>query len=150
MTDDFYPLAADKTFLVSQKALVIKNGKLLILKATARISGGRSQWELPGGLLELDEPLREGLAREVKEETSLDIEVGQLLALWDVWLPEFTFRDGRTMAVRVILPAYRCETDGDTIQLSKEHSEHRWIGKDDLDDLSFPDEVKQTLAQILS
>ena len=27
MTDDFYPLDADKTFLVSQKALVIQNGK---------------------------------------------------------------------------------------------------------------------------
>ena len=34
-------------------------------------------WGLPGGLLELDESLPAGLAREVKEETGLDVSVGQ-------------------------------------------------------------------------
>jgi ADP-ribose pyrophosphatase YjhB (NUDIX family) len=32
------------------------------------------QWEPPGGILELDESIDDGLRREVREETGLDVE----------------------------------------------------------------------------
>lgn len=150
MSEDFYQLDPDKTFLVSQKALVIKDRKLLMLKAVVKIPGARTSWELPGGLLELDEPLRDGLAREVEEETGLEVIVGKSVATWDFWLPHFTFRDGRTLAARVILVAYRCDTNGDQIRLSKEHTAYKWVGKNDLAGLDFPEDLIAALTPLLA
>ncbi|KJK13796.1 NUDIX hydrolase [Terrabacter sp. 28] len=39
-------------------------------------------WEPPGGVLELDESIEDGLRREVREETGADIEVGPLSGVY--------------------------------------------------------------------
>jgi len=39
-------------------------------------------WEAPGGVLELDEPFQEGVAREVFEETGLHVSVGHLTGVY--------------------------------------------------------------------
>lgn len=36
------------------------------------------RWEAPGGVLELGEAIHDGLRREVREETGLDVEPGAL------------------------------------------------------------------------
>lgn len=43
----------------------------------------RSHWNLPGGKLEYGETIGEGLKREMREETGLDVEVGELLYVTD-------------------------------------------------------------------
>jgi ADP-ribose pyrophosphatase YjhB (NUDIX family) len=39
-------------------------------------------WEPPGGVLELDETIEDGLRREVREETGAEIEVGPLTGIY--------------------------------------------------------------------
>ena len=39
-------------------------------------------WEPPGGVLELDEAIEDGLRREVREETGAEIEVGPLTGVY--------------------------------------------------------------------
>src|SRR3954469_9135931 len=39
-------------------------------------------WEPPGGVLELNETIEEGLRREVREETGAEIEVGPLTGVY--------------------------------------------------------------------
>jgi 8-oxo-dGTP diphosphatase len=40
------------------------------------------KWEPPGGILELDEAIEEGVRREVLEETGLDVEVERLTGVY--------------------------------------------------------------------
>jgi hypothetical protein len=39
----------------------------------------------------------------------------------------FTFKDGRTIEATVVNLIYECETEGNTVQLSEEHTEYKWV-----------------------
>ena len=43
----------------------------------------RGEWSIPGGTLELGESLQEGVARELSEETGLDVRVLELIEVFD-------------------------------------------------------------------
>ena len=49
---------------------------LLVLRGT---EPGRGEWTIPGGLLEAGETLKEGVARELREETGLAVRVVELI-----------------------------------------------------------------------
>ena len=57
------------------------DGRVLLIKRRFEPLAGR--WSLPGGALEVGETLAEGLAREMKEETGLDVEVGPVVDVFD-------------------------------------------------------------------
>lgn len=61
-----------KRFPVSVKGLIIQKGKTLLVK------NERGEWDLPGGKLKAGDDPKSGLVREVKEETGLEIQVGEL------------------------------------------------------------------------
>ena len=48
---------------------------------------GKGSWGLPGGLLDLGETLKDGVAREIREECAIEIDVGEVVATFEplVW-----------------------------------------------------------------
>jgi len=62
--------------LVGTGALILKDGKLLLVKRGAEPGFGK--WSIPGGLVELGETVQEAMVREVKEEVGFDVEVVKL------------------------------------------------------------------------
>ena len=68
-------------FNIRVTGILIENDELLIVKQ--KLSDSRN-WSLPGGRLERGETIEQGLKREFKEETGLDVEVVKLLYLCDV------------------------------------------------------------------
>lgn len=56
--------------------VIIEEGRLLLVQ---HYKGGRRYWLLPGGGLEYGETIAECARREVKEETNLDVEIGDLI-----------------------------------------------------------------------
>jgi 8-oxo-dGTP diphosphatase len=53
---------------------------LLIRRASEPLRG---EWSIPGGLLELGESLERGVARELLEETGLEVRVLELIEVFD-------------------------------------------------------------------
>jgi len=63
-------------------AVVVRDDALLMVKRAHE--PGRGLWSLPGGRVEHGEHLSAAVAREVREETGLEVEVGDLLGIYEV------------------------------------------------------------------
>jgi 8-oxo-dGTP diphosphatase len=67
-----------KKVFVCVDGLYVRNGLMLLLKR--RLEPFKGCWCLPGGHVDENETLTQALKREFREETNLDILVGELLA----------------------------------------------------------------------
>src|SRR3990172_893193 len=74
----------DKKPTVRPTGVLIEDGKILLVEQSVTQS---RHWSLPGGALEYGETLEQGLIREMKEETGLDVSVDRLLYIRD-WIPD--------------------------------------------------------------
>ncbi|MGB5106836.1 MAG: NUDIX hydrolase [Candidatus Zixiibacteriota bacterium] len=80
------------------------------------------KWQLPGGRLNEGEPWDAGLRREIREETGIiDVEILSIL-MTDNW--EF---HGAPMYGVYFL----CRAKTKDVRISDEHTDHRWVGKND-------------------
>src|SRR5260370_34232078 len=67
--------------VVGVGGVVIEGGRtLLICRGNEPLKG---RWSIPGGTLELGETLVEGVARELLEETGLEVRVGPLIEVFE-------------------------------------------------------------------
>lgn len=73
------------------------------------------RWEPPGGVLELDETIVDGLRREVREETGAEIEVGHLTGVY------------KNMVRGIIALVFRCGPASPPSATSAEASHVAWI-----------------------
>lgn len=108
------------SFMVGAMALIQDDeGRILVLEHTYRRD---VPWGLPGGWLKTAESPESGLAREVREETGLDISVDDLLgaAFW-----------GNSQLDLL----YRCTVIQGTYQPSDETGIHRWLAPEQLPEL---------------
>ena len=89
--------------IIGVGAVVVQAGRVLLVRRDTEPL--RGEWSVPGGMLELGEKLRDGIRREVQEETGLDVEVGDAL---DVFDSIFTDALGRTQYHYVLID-YLCK-----------------------------------------
>jgi len=76
------------------------------------------EWELPGGRLNTGEDARDGLRREIDEETGLDPDIDRPVHT-TAW--QNGDDNGRFAAY------YRGYVEACTVELSHEHTDHRWV-----------------------
>jgi len=127
--------------IVGVGAVIIRGDRvLLVRRATEPLKG---EWSVPGGMLELGEKLREGVRREVLEETGLEVEPGDVLDLFDS-----IFRDeqGRTQYHYVLID-YLCTSISDEAKAGSDVSEVRWVRQDELAVMGLRDSIEQVVRK---
>lgn len=72
------------------------------------------RWEPPGGVLELDESIQDGLRREVREETGLDVEPVALTGVY------------KNMTRAIVALVFRCTITSGDLTLNDEVAAFRW------------------------
>ncbi len=106
--------------LVGVGAVVVHEGRVLLVRRGHEPLKG--QWSLPGGLLELGEPLTGGVVREVKEETGLMVEPIELVELLDRihW-------EGERVRYHYVIADYLCRVVGGELKAASDADEVRWV-----------------------
>lgn len=108
------------TYLVIAQALVVRNGKLLLLHRAAHRDHAPGLWEPVTGKLDAGEDPRDGAAREVAEETGLAVEFAR--RPYDTYF----FRRGVKQENAVAI-AFVARALNDAVTLSDEHDAFRWV-----------------------
>jgi mutator protein MutT len=67
--------------VVGVGGVVVRGDRALIVKRAH--DPRRGEWSIPGGGVELGERLTEAVRRELREETGLEVEVGEVVELFD-------------------------------------------------------------------
>lgn len=71
-------------------------------------------WEPPGGQLELAESIRDGLRREIREETGLEVEPERLTGVY------------KNMSHGIVALVFRCHVTGGDLTTGTETTGYRW------------------------
>ena len=121
-------------FPVSIKGVVLIGGRVVLLK------NERDEWELPGGRLEAGEDPEACLVREIAEELSIRVEVGQLLDCWRYAVGVPGARGGE-----VVIVTYGCRTADRTVTRSAEHSAAGVFAIDAIDALRMPEGYRRSI-----
>ena len=107
--------------IVAVGAIVTKTGKVLLVRRATEPS--RNLWSLPGGAVGLGEGLKEAVAREVKEECGIDVEVGEVVEVLD---RIYTDRQGQVRYHYVIIDFLASWRRG-RLKAASDISKARWV-----------------------
>ena len=92
--------------IVGVGAVIVADGKVVLIRRRFEPLAG--EWSLPGGAVDLGETLEAGVAREVLEETGLEVEVGPVIEVFD----RITLDDERKVRYHYVLIDYLCRPIG--------------------------------------
>ncbi len=125
--------------------IVVDNGKALIVHRSKDDDSFPDFWEVPGGKRDLFEKTPDGLKREVKEETGLDIEVGDPVGVFEFKAENKEEIRDSTQISFLVKPVGEIK-----VKLSSEHQNFAWVTKEELDNYNLSEETKGAIRKALS
>ena len=106
--------------IVGIGAVVVERGRVLLVRRGREPLKGH--WTLPGGVLEVGESLTAGVAREVLEETGLQVETVELVELVDR-----IHRESGRVRYHYVIADYLCRVTGGVLQAASDADAVRWV-----------------------
>ncbi len=103
-----------------QRVLLVRRGQEPLM----------GEWSIPGGALELGERLEDGVRREVREETGLDVTPEEIVAVFDHI--SHAEDDPKRVRFHYVLVDYRCRVAGGTLRSATDVTEARWASWEEL------------------
>ena len=122
--------------------IIHENRILLALRGKPPSQG---MWGLPGGVVEVGETLEEAVVREIKEETSVDVEPIKLITIFDTIRRD---KEGR-IKTHFILFEYLCKYLGGEVKAASDAPDARWISLDALDSIDIMHSTRRFIQKTL-
>lgn len=108
-------------------ALIVEDGSVLLVKRGCEPNKGL--WSLPGGSIEPGETMREAAAREVLEETSLVVDVGDVAGVHEV-----ISKDGEALLFHYVIIMLQAKVMSGELAPSDDAADARWVPLDQVKD----------------
>ena len=125
--------------VVGVSAIIFEEQSILLVKRDQE--PGKGQWSLPGGAVEVGETLIEALKREIVEEVSIKVEIGDLVRLLDRIVYD---RDQRVQFHYVIADYWGWVVSGH-LQHGSDVSDARFVNLEEAKKLRISKEVEETI-----
>ena len=126
---------------VTLKALCWHEGEFLALRRSRTHPTNAFDWDLPGGILDIGEEVNEGIRREIREETGLEVDD---LRVFDV--VSRTNEQGEHWVTLF----YTCTAKGNALTLSYEHDQFQWLLPEKFVELPGSERNKEVIRQLLA
>jgi ADP-ribose pyrophosphatase YjhB (NUDIX family) len=124
-------------------AVIVDNGLVLLVKRKYEPLAG--QWSIPGGAVEVGETLEASIAREMREETGLDIEVGPVIEVFD----RITRDDEGRVRYHFVLVDYLCWPIGGTLEAGSDVADAAFVAPADLGAYSLTAKATAVIGRAL-
>ncbi|MBM6828338.1 NUDIX domain-containing protein [Anaerotignum lactatifermentans] len=131
-----------RDFAVAVKAVIVKEDKVLVLRRSRRemecsYMNKYQKWDLPGGGLHFYEKAEDGLRREIREETTLQVSIGTPVSMFDVIRRQ----------VHLCIFTYACRWEAGEVRLSEEHEAYIWMTGEEVAQSTLPFWMKRDLLR---
>lgn len=110
--------------IVGVGAVVVDRDRVLLVQRGRDPLKGK--WSLPGGVLELGESLTDAVAREIQEETGLEVEPIELVELIDRVVREES-PQGQRIRYHYVIADYLCRVIGGVLKAASDAAAARWV-----------------------
>ena len=117
--------------------VIVKDKKIVLIKRGNE--PGKGKWSIPGGLVELGEPIDQAVVREAKEETCLDVVNPSLVGVVDNVDMD---GDGKVKYHYVIVD-YLVHVVGGNIAAASDAEELRWVNFEDVESYTLTASFRQ-------
>jgi 8-oxo-dGTP diphosphatase len=128
--------------------VVIEDGRALLIRRGSEPL--RGHWSIPGGTLEIGETLQQGVARELKEETGLDVRVLDVIEVFDRIYPaeaQDTAIPGGRPRFHYVIVDYLCERISGEAQAGSDVTDVAYAREDELDQFHLTETATRVLRQ---
>jgi ADP-ribose pyrophosphatase YjhB (NUDIX family) len=113
-------------------AVIFHDNKVLLVKRGKE--PGYGKWSIPRGAIELGETLKEGVLREVKEETGLELEIGGIVEVLD-WVGR---DENNRIKYHYVLVDFWCKCLSLELNPSSDVLDARWVQLSDAPNYDLP------------
>ena len=117
--------------IVGVGAVIVDEGKVVLVRR--RFEPLKGHWSLPGGMVEIGESLEAAVAREMFEETGLEVEVGPVIEVFD----RITRDEERRVRYHYVLVDYLCWQTSGSLRAGSDVDDAIWVDPDLLAEYSL-------------
>ena len=132
----------DRPFVGVGAVIVDRRRVVLVRRRSAPLAG---EWSLPGGAVETGETLESCVAREMLEETGLQVEVGPVIEVFD----RITRDEEGRVQFHYVLVDYLCWPAGGALQAGSDVDAAVWADVSELTGYHLANEARAVIARAL-